>query len=70
MAHWGVQQSAHLTAKEMPEMSGGRGPDPAQPVSFKQEVSSVEYRVTGSDYFQKRALKRYAGVWSLWALAR
>ena len=28
----------------------------------------MEYRTVGKEYFQKRALKRYAGVWSLWAL--
>ena len=27
----------------------------------------MEYRTVGKEYFQKRALKRYAGVWSLWA---
>ena len=29
---------------------------------------SVEYHVAGDDYFQRRGLRRYAGVWSLWAL--
>lgn len=29
---------------------------------------SVSYQRAGADYFAKRALQRYAGVWSLWAL--
>jgi ethanolamine permease len=28
----------------------------------------VSYKQVGSDYFEKRGLKRYAKVWSLWAL--
>lgn len=32
------------------------------------KVGSVAYHNPGSDYFEKRGLKRYAGVWSLWAL--
>ena len=28
----------------------------------------MEYRVADSDYFASRGLRRYAGVWSLWAL--
>jgi len=28
----------------------------------------VSYKQVGADYFQKRGLKRYAKVWSLWAL--
>ncbi len=30
--------------------------------------STVTYREAGQDYFAKRALRRHAGVWSLWAL--
>lgn len=36
--------------------------------SDKRKVGSVEYHVAGDEYFEKRGLKRYAGVWSLWAL--
>ena len=31
-------------------------------------AGSVNYQATPGDYFEKRGLKRYAGVWSLWAL--
>lgn len=34
----------------------------------RRKVGSVEYHVAGDEYFEKRGLKRYAGVWSLWAL--
>ncbi|MEK9864439.1 MAG: amino acid ABC transporter permease, partial [Verrucomicrobiota bacterium] len=30
--------------------------------------SQVTYREVGEDYFQKRQLKRFAGVFHLWAL--
>ena len=30
--------------------------------------SGVSYRKADADYFEKRGLSRYAGVWSLWAL--
>ncbi len=33
-----------------------------------KNVGSVEYHVADEGYFEKRGLKRYAGVWSLWAL--
>ena len=33
-----------------------------------QKSEGVSYRPTGDDYFQKRQLKRVAGVWALWAL--
>ena len=36
--------------------------------SDKRSIGSVEYRQTGDGYFAKRGLRRYAGVWSLWAL--
>ena len=29
---------------------------------------SVSYEIKDAAYFEKRGLKRYAGVWSLWAL--
>jgi ethanolamine permease len=29
---------------------------------------SIKYTEVGKDYLQRRSLKRYAGVWSLWAL--
>jgi ethanolamine permease len=34
----------------------------------EQASSGVSYKQVGADYFQKRGLKRYAKVWSLWAL--
>jgi len=36
--------------------------------SEKRKVGSVEYHVAGMVYFERRVLRRYAGVWSLWAL--
>ncbi len=33
-----------------------------------RRAGSVEYHVAGDDYFARRGLRRYAGVWSLWAL--
>jgi ethanolamine permease len=33
-----------------------------------QSSGGVTYRETDSGYFAKRALRRHAGVWSLWAL--
>ena len=29
-------------------------------------VSGVTYTKAGTDYFEKRSLKRSAGVWGLW----
>jgi len=34
----------------------------------ERKVGSVTYTEVGQDYFEKRGLKRHAGVWSLWAL--
>ena len=34
----------------------------------ERTVGSVTYREAGQDYFEKRRLRRHAGVWSLWAL--
>jgi ethanolamine permease len=34
----------------------------------KKTVGSVTYTQTDKEYFEKRGLKRYARVWSLWAL--
>ena len=34
----------------------------------KQVIGSVEYQLADDEYFEKRTLRRYAGVWSLWAL--
>ncbi|MEZ4433412.1 MAG: ethanolamine permease [bacterium] len=36
-------------------------------MSVRKE-GSVEYQSVDADYFDKRGLRRYAGVWSLWAL--
>lgn len=33
-----------------------------------QETGGVSYQKVGSEYFEKRQLRRHAGVWSLWAL--
>jgi len=32
------------------------------------QQGGVRYEAVGEDYFEKRGLRRYAGVWSLWAL--
>ncbi len=37
-------------------------------MSDKQTVGGVTYTQVGQDYFEKRGLRRYARVWSLWAL--
>ncbi len=34
----------------------------------QRKVGSVTYQEVGEEYFQKRGLRRHAGVWSLWAL--
>ena len=34
----------------------------------KRRVGSVEYHVADADYFARRGLRRYAGMFSLWAL--
>jgi ethanolamine permease len=34
----------------------------------ERRQGSVTYREAGEGYFEKRGLRRYAGVWSLWAL--
>ncbi|HSL64347.1 MAG TPA: amino acid permease [Gaiellaceae bacterium] len=33
-----------------------------------RKVGAVTYREAGDEYFEKRRLRRHAGVWSLWAL--
>src|SRR5919108_627133 len=35
---------------------------------MNEQPGSVSYKQVGADYFAKRGLKRYAKVWSLWAL--
>jgi hypothetical protein len=37
-------------------------------VAEERRVGAVTYREAGDEYFGKRTLRRYAGVWSLWAL--
>jgi len=37
-------------------------------VAEARKVGAVTYREAGTDYFEKRRLRRHAGVWSLWAL--
>ena len=34
----------------------------------KRHEGGVSYRIPGKDYFEKRELRRYAGLFSLWAL--
>jgi len=34
----------------------------------ERKLGSVTYREVGQEYFDKRGLRRHAGVWSLWAL--
>jgi len=34
----------------------------------ERKVGSVTYQEVGQEYFDKRGLRRHAGVWSLWAL--
>ncbi len=34
----------------------------------KKKYGSVTYQEVGDEYFETRGLRRYAGVWSLWAL--
>ena len=36
--------------------------------AVSRRVGSVEYRFVDSGYFKSRGLRRYAGLWSLWAL--
>ena len=37
-------------------------------MSDKKQVGSVTYAQAGQDYFAQRGLRRYARIWSLWAL--
>jgi ethanolamine permease len=37
-------------------------------VSERKKMGSVTYEEVGEEYFEKRGLRRHAGVWSLWAL--
>jgi ethanolamine permease len=37
-------------------------------MSDKKQVGSVTYAQAGQEYFAKRGFKRYARIWSLWAL--
>jgi ethanolamine permease len=37
-------------------------------MSERQQVGFVRYTHAGQEYFEKRRLRRHAGVWSLWAL--
>lgn len=38
-------------------------------MSETRKVAGVRYTTAGADYFEKRRLKRSAGVWGLWGLA-
>ncbi len=35
---------------------------------MKKKGQGVKYSHVADDYFEDRGLRRYAGVWSLWAL--
>jgi ethanolamine permease len=37
-------------------------------MASQDQQGGVRYVEVGADYFEKRGLRRYAGVWSLWAL--
>ena len=37
-------------------------------MASQDQEGTVKYVEVGADYFEKRSLRRYAGVWSLWAL--
>jgi len=37
-------------------------------VAQERKIGSVTYHEAGEEYFDKRGLRRHAGVWSLWAL--
>jgi len=41
----------------------------AQSSSEPRKVAGATYNAAGKDYFEKRGLKRSAGVWGLWGLA-
>jgi ethanolamine permease len=43
-------------------------PSSAPSPQGKQTIGGVTYSAAGSEYFEKRQLRRYARVWSLWAL--
>ena len=34
----------------------------------ERKFGSITYQDVGADYFEKRRLRRHAGMWSLWAL--
>ena len=36
--------------------------------NFQNGTRGITYQAVDGDYFEKRGLKRYAGIWSLWAL--
>ncbi len=41
----------------------------SQQSNESRKVAGATYTRAGSDYFEKRTLKRSAGVWGLWGLA-
>src|SRR5688572_7917819 len=45
------------------------GGSPASTPDRSSKVAGATYTQAGQDYFQKRTLKRSAGVWGLWGLA-
>ena len=40
----------------------------SKPMTKKKTFGQVDYEDVGDAYFEKRGLRRYARVWSLWAL--
>jgi ethanolamine permease len=49
-------------------MAPSAGPGGGRVVSERRKLGSVTYREVGEDYFEKRGLRRHAGVLALWAL--
>src|SRR5687768_15196329 len=49
---------------------GGTTPasSPSPAAQEKQTIGGVTYAAARPEYFEQRQLRRYAGVWSLWAL--
>lgn len=53
------------TTKRAPRAKAGASPDAANVTS----TAGVSYRAAEAGYFEKRTLRRSAGVWGLWGLA-
>ena len=54
----------------MSQASSATPPEsPASSTATSAKVAGATYTRAGQDYFEKRGLKRTAGVWGLWGLA-